>query len=204
MAIRCCDPPWPGGKDGHHVNDDAQLTRCALRAAHGDRSAAETFIRHTQQSVWRMLAHLTSRDVADDLAQETYARAFAALPRFRGDSSARTWLLVIARRVAADHLRQRRTRPTLVDTIDWQHRAEQNQARLPGLDESIALQQAMRSLTIERREAFVLTQITGLSYAEAAQVCGCRIGTIRSRVARARDDLRAALGTATGNDAATR
>ncbi|MDQ3987607.1 MAG: sigma-70 family RNA polymerase sigma factor, partial [Actinomycetota bacterium] len=148
--------------------------------------------------------HLTSRDVAEDLAQETYARAFTALPRFRGDSSARTWLLAIARRVAADHLRQRRTRPTLVDTVDWQRRAEQDQARLPGLDESIALQQAMRSLTIERREAFVLTQITGLSYAEAAQVCGCRIGTIRSRVARARDDLRAALGTAAGNDAATR
>ncbi len=185
------------------MNDDAQLTGCALRAAHGDRSAAETLIRHTQQSVWRMLAHLTSRDVAEDLAQETYARAFTALPRFRGDSSARTWLLAIARRVAADHLRQRRTRPTLVDTIDWQRQAEQDQSRLPGLDESIALQQAMRSLKIERREAFVLTQITGLSYAEAAQVCGCRIGTIRSRVARARDDLCAALGTATGNDAAT-
>ncbi|MGH3979817.1 MAG: sigma-70 family RNA polymerase sigma factor [Pseudonocardiaceae bacterium] len=186
------------------MNDEPHLTRCALRAAHGDRSAAETFIRHTQQSVWRMLTHLTSRDVAEDLTQETYARAFTALPRFRGNSSARTWLLAIARRVAADHLRQRRTRPTLVETTDWQRRAEHSQPRLPELDEGAALRQAMGSLTTERREAFVLTQITGLSYAEAAQVCGCRIGTIRSRVARARDDLRSALGSATDNDAATR
>ncbi len=186
------------------MTDDGQLTSLALRAAHGDRGAAETFIRHTQQSVWRLLAHLTSRDVAEDLAQETYARAFTALPRFRGDSSARTWLLAIARRVAADHLRQRRTRPALADATDWQHRAEQCQPRVPELAEGVALRQAMGSLVIERREAFVLTQLVGLSYAEAAQVCGCRIGTIRSRVARARDDLRAALGTASGNDAATR
>lgn len=186
------------------MNDDVQLTRCALRAAHGDHSATETFIRLTQQSVWRMLAHLASREVADDLTQETYARAFTALSRFRGDSSARTWLLAIARRVAADHIRQRRTRPTLVGSVDWQRRAEQNQPRVPELDEGLALRRAMGSLPAERLEAFVLTQITGLSYAEAAQVCGCRIGTIRSRVARARDDLRAALGATTDTDAATR
>lgn len=186
------------------MNDDGQLTRCALRAAHGDRRATETFIRLTQQAVWRMLAHLASRDVADDLTQETYARAFDALPRFRGDSSARTWLLAIARRVAADHIRQRRARPTLVESVDWQRRAEQSQPRVPDLDEGLALRQAMGTLTAERLEAFVLTQITGLSYAEAAQVCGCRIGTIRSRVARARDDLRVSLGATTDTDTATR
>ncbi len=184
--------------------DDGNLTQCALRAACGDHGAAETLIRHTQQSVWRMLANLTSPDVAEDLTQETYARAFAALTRFRGDSSARTWLLAIARRVAADHLRRRRARPTLVDGTDWQRRAEQRQPRLPELDEAVALRQALALLGLQRREAFVLTQITGLSYAEAAQVCDCRIGTIRSRVARARDDLRAALDTTSAGGAATR
>lgn len=186
---------------GQRVNDD--LTRCALRAAHGDHAAAETLIRQTQQSVWRMLANLTGPDVAADLTQETYARAFTSLTRFRGDSSARTWLLAIARRVAADHLRRRRARPSIVGGSDWQRRAEQRQPRLPELDEAVALRQALALLDLQRREAFVLTQITGLSYAEAAQVCGCHIGTIRSRVARARDDLRAALDTTTG-DAATR
>lgn len=186
------------------MNDDLELTRCALHAACGDHAAAETLIRHTQQSVWRMLANLTSPDAAEDLTQETYARALAALPRFRGDSSARTWLLAIARRVAADHLRQRRARPSIVGGADWQRRAEQRQARLPGLDEAVVLRQALALLSPQQREAFVLTQITGLSYAEAAQVCGCRVGTIRSRVARARDDLRAALDTTTGNDAASR
>jgi RNA polymerase sigma-70 factor (ECF subfamily) len=193
------------GKGPALVDDDGgQLTRCALRAAHGDRTAAETLVSQTQQSVWRMLAHLTSRDVAEDLTQETYARAFASLTRFRGDSSARTWLLAIARRVAADHLRRRRTRPAVVTAGDWQRRAEQNQPRLPGLEETIALRQALARLVPERREAFVLTQIIGLSYAEAAEVCDCRVGTIRSRVARARDDLRAALDTTNGCSAASR
>jgi len=177
------------------LGDEQQLTRWALRAAHGDHPAAEAFVVHTQRSVWRTLAHLTSREVADDLTQETYARAFAALARFRGDSSARTWLLSIARRVAADHLRRRRSRPVIHDRADWRVAAERHQGHLPGPDETVALRQALTLLAPERREAFVLTQITGLSYADAAEVCGCRIGTIRSRVARARDDLRAALGT---------
>lgn len=197
----------PGGHDGEGIGQrvkDLDLTRCALRAAHGDHTADENLIRQTQQTVWRMLANLTSPEVAEDLTQETYARAFAALTRFRGDSSALTWLLAITRRVAADHLRRRRARPTIVGGADWQRRADQRQPRLPELAEAVALRQALARLALQRREAFVLTQITGLSYAEAAQVCGCRIGTIRSRVARARDELRVALDTTTDGDAATR
>ena len=80
--------------------DDAQITSWALAAAAGDRAAAAAFIRATQQVVIRFLAHLVDPGDAEDLAQETYLRAMQALPRFVGRSSAKTWLLAIARRVA--------------------------------------------------------------------------------------------------------
>src|SRR4051794_41965251 len=79
-----------------------ELTQVALRARRGDAGAAAAFVRATQADVWRLCAHLGSPALADDLTQDTYARAFASLHRFLGRSSARTWLLSIARRACAD------------------------------------------------------------------------------------------------------
>ncbi len=87
------------------MDEPDELTAAALRARRGDAGAAEAFVRGTQGDVWRLCAHLGSRDTADDLTQETYARAFHSLHRFAGRSSARTWLLSIARRVCADAVR---------------------------------------------------------------------------------------------------
>jgi RNA polymerase sigma-70 factor (ECF subfamily) len=83
------------------MDDHDELTSVALRARRGDAAAAAAFVRATQADVWRLCAHLGSAATADDLTQETYARAFASLHRFLGRSSARTWLLSIARRTAA-------------------------------------------------------------------------------------------------------
>ncbi len=91
--------------------DDAVITEAALAARDGDRAAAARFVELTQQQVWRLLVHLADRGVAADLAQETYERAFGSLRRYRAESPARTWLLAIARHVAADHLRRRARRP---------------------------------------------------------------------------------------------
>jgi RNA polymerase sigma-70 factor, ECF subfamily len=161
-----------------------EVTMLALAARHGDMAAAASFVRATQPGVWRLCVHLGSRQIADDLTQETYARAFASLHRFAGRSSARTWLLSIARRVCADSVR-----------VAVRSRALQLEARLgPDHAETVALQQLLSALDPERREAFVLTQLVGLRYAEAAEVCGCPVGTIRSRVSRARADLVRAFG----------
>jgi RNA polymerase sigma-70 factor, ECF subfamily len=162
-----------------------EITAAALRARRGDASAAAQFVRATQTDVWRLCAHLGSRADADDLTQETYARAFRSLHRFAGRSSARTWLLSIARRVCADAVRSAvRARGVAAAPV-----------RLaPDPAESVTVRLLLGALDADRREAFVLTQLIGLSYAEAADVCGCPIGTIRSRVARARDDLIAAHG----------
>lgn len=175
--------------------DDAEITACALAARDGDQAALERFITATQREVWRCLAHLDSPATADDLTQETYLRALASLHTFSARSSVRTWLLAIARRVVIDQIRRAQARPRHVGVDDWRTTAERAQPTgLPGFDEGIALADLLDRLTAERRDAFVLTQISRLSYAEAAEVCGCPVGTIRSRVTRARDDLISLLG----------
>jgi RNA polymerase sigma-70 factor, ECF subfamily len=169
------------------MDDYDELTSAALRARRGDAAAATAFVRGTQADVWRLCAHLGSPAAADDLTQDTYARAFSSLHRFLGRSSARTWVLSIARRVCADAVRdaQRARRLELPDSRGGEDPAG-----------SVAMRALVAALEPERREAFVLTQVVGLSYAEAADVCSCPVGTIRSRVARARADLVDALGGA--------
>ena len=175
---------------GDPRNDDAPTTKLALAAGAGDREALATFIRLTQRDVYRFLSHLCARDEAEDLTQETYLRALRALPSFAGRSSARTWLLAIARRVAADQIRRNSARPRTTTVEDWDAVVAASPAqRRSGFDEGILLRELVAALEDDRRDAFVLTQILGLDYTAAAEVCGCPVGTIRSRVARAREDL---------------
>ncbi|WP_213457285.1 sigma-70 family RNA polymerase sigma factor [Rhizomonospora bruguierae] len=181
-------------RDG--VPDDDPVTRWALAAGRGDPAATTRFVRHTEDVVRRFLAHLNGQADVDDLVQETYLRAWRNLPGFTGRSSALTWLLVIARRVAIDHVRAARVRPrtTSLEQIpgvtDWRDDACATSARS---DDTVLVRRLLAELDPARREAFVLTQLLGMSYAEAAHISQCPIGTIRSRVARARDDLIAAL-----------
>ncbi|TQM85132.1 RNA polymerase sigma-70 factor (ECF subfamily) [Saccharothrix saharensis] len=183
------------------TDPDDEVTRWALRAARsGDRAALERFVRATQRDVWRFIAHLADVDVADDLAQETYARALASLRRFAGRSSARTWLLSIARRVVVDQIRMARSRPRLSPGADWERAADRRPVE-SGFEGVVELTVLLDALDPDRREALVLTQVLGLSYAEAAEIAGCPIGTIRSRVARAREDLVRATGRSDATEA---
>jgi RNA polymerase sigma-70 factor (ECF subfamily) len=163
------------------------LTALARAAAQGDRVATTAFVRRTQPEVWRVCARLGDRADADDLTQEVYLRALPALAQFRGEASARTWLLQIARHVCADHVRRSTRRRALASRLA--QRSPSSDLVEPSRTGELDLEEAIRSLAPDRREAFVLTQVTGLSYAEAAEVCEVPIGTIRSRVARARSDL---------------
>jgi RNA polymerase sigma-70 factor (ECF subfamily) len=167
------------------------LTALALAAGAGDRVATTAFVRRTQPEVWRVCARLGDRTDADDLTQEVYLRALPALAQFRGDASARTWLLQIARHVCADHVRRSTRRRALVARLTERSSAT-DLVEAPRTGE-LDLDEAISALDPDRREAFVLTQVSGLSYAEAAEVCDVPVGTIRSRVARARADLLDAL-----------
>ena len=163
-------------------DDDA--TRLALTAQGGDPIALAALVRATQSQVWRLCAALSDIDSADDLTQETYVRAMRALPGFAGRSTVRTWLLGIARRVCADHVRGLVRRRRLDERLA---------ARRPGAESDgsdlTALRDLLDRLPETQRSAFVLTQVVGLSYAEAAVVDNVAVGTIRSRVARAREHL---------------
>ncbi|WP_086562888.1 sigma-70 family RNA polymerase sigma factor [Streptomyces africanus] len=170
---------------------DDSVTAWALAARSGDPDAVDLFVRALHRDVRRYVTFLgADPQSADDLTQETFLRALGSLHRFEGRSSARTWLLSIARRAVIDSIRYRSTRPRLADTDDWQSAVERAQPRgLPGFDDRIALAELLDKLPDDRREAFVLTQLVGLPYAEAAGVSGCPVGTVRSRVARARTAL---------------
>jgi RNA polymerase sigma-70 factor (ECF subfamily) len=177
---------------GAPVDEDEdmdELERTAADAATGDPLAAAALVRATQSDVWRLCAALGDRQSADDLTQETYLRAFGSLHRFEGRSSVRTWLLTIARRVCADAVRSRRRRPVTLVPDDGDLEALGRPAGADGVAESATVTDLLARLDADRREAFVLTQLIGLPYAEAAEVAGCPVGTIRSRVARARADL---------------
>ncbi len=165
---------------------DAEATALALAAAAGDRPALGELIRLTHRDVWRFLAHLTDPDAADDLTQECYLRAMDALPSFRGDSPVRPWLLTIARRCAADAQRRAAARPRLAAGEADPDRCPHP---VPGPAGAVEIRRMLASLDADRREALVLTQVLGFTYAEAAEVIGVPIGTIRSRVARARAQL---------------
>jgi RNA polymerase sigma-70 factor, ECF subfamily len=169
------------------------LTELALAAGKGDRVALERFVVATQRDVWRFVAHLAGVGVADDLAQETYLRALPSLPYFAGRSSARTWLMSIARRVVVDHIRNVTSRPRTTGSVDWTDAADRRQAAVhgaaAGFEDLVEVNLLLDGLAPERREALVLTQVLGIPYAEAAEICEVPVGTIRSRVARAREDL---------------
>ena len=173
---------------------DDEVTRWALQARGGDRNALERFVRATQRDVWRFVAHLADVGVADDLAQETYLRALPSLRNFEARSSAMTWLLSIARRVVVDQVRMAQSRPRVSADVDWVQAADRGQGTSSGFTAIVELNVLLDGLVEDRREALVLTQVLGLGYAEAAEVVGCPIGTIRSRVARAREDLIRAAG----------
>ncbi|MCD9880751.1 sigma-70 family RNA polymerase sigma factor [Streptomyces guryensis] len=178
-------------KDDRSGALDESITAWALAARGGDAHAVDQFVRALQRDVQRYVAHLCADPQAvDDLAQDTFLRALGSLHRFEGRSSARAWLLSIARRAVIDSYRYAAARPRLSDVPDWQLAIELSQpCDLPGFDDGIALLDLIAALPDERREAFILTQLVGLPYAEAAEVGDCPIGTVRSRVARARASL---------------
>jgi len=171
---------------------DLPSRELALRAARGDGRALTEFVRATSRQVWRTCAFLVDRASADDLTQETYLRAVRSLPTYRAESEPVRWLLTIARRACADEIAHRQRARVITA---WARAAYRVSTIEPSLD--VELADAVARLPPERREAFLLTAIAGFSYTEAASLCACPIGTIRSRVARARAELIAGLDAPT-------
>jgi len=174
--------------------------RILARAKSGDPAACRAIVAAHQGRVFAQLGGML-RPVGrgawvEDLAQETFLRAFRALPRFEGPSgNLRAWLLTIATRVALNELRRRPSTFEELDTVA-EHRidAEQPSSSVPpGRMIGRGLEAAVRDLPDVYRAAFLLRELHGLEYAEIASALEVDLGTVKSRLSRARARLRAAL-----------
>ncbi len=178
------------------------------RARAGDEEAFEALVRRREAEVYRLCARvLGDRTEALDATQDTFLRVFRGLPSFRGEATFRTWVLGIAINVCRTRMasRKRRERHRWLRltqenaasgeevTLEIEDRAPGPEARARASELRHALERALASLRPEHRELILLHQMTGLEYEALARVLGVRLGTVKSRMARARAALRAAL-----------
>ena len=160
---------------------DHDADALARRAAAGDDDAFERLCAGIHHDVWRYCWSLTGdRHLADDATQETFLRATTAISRFRGDAPVRVWFVVLARRSVGHTIERLRRAPLPAEPVTAPVRDGTGYVDLGAL---------VTDLPPDARQAFVLTQMLGFSYADAAIAMDCAIGTIRSRVFRAKAAL---------------
>jgi RNA polymerase sigma-70 factor, ECF subfamily len=159
---------------------DAPDVELIARWRAGDERAATLLVERHATSVARYVASLGGRETLDEVVQDAFVRAFGSLESFRGDSSFRTWLFTIARRLVLDRRRARRRQRDTVDLQDGDLATEYS--ALDGLvaDEAQeTMQRAIERLTPTQREVFTLRINDGLSYKEIAEVVGTTEGAAR-------------------------
>ena len=168
-------------------------------AVAGDVDAFEALVRRHQSRIVSLARTLAGRgEDAEDLAQEVFVRVYKGLGRFRGESTFRTWLYQVAVNVArSHHARRRRERPVWIDSgadeaavFDPPDRADFEAAWLT----RDAVTRALDQLPEDLRLAVTLRDVHGLDYRDIAETTGAPIGTVESRIFRARRRLRIALG----------
>jgi len=181
---------------------DAQLVE---RAKGGDPKAFEMLVVKYQRRIERLIARMVRDvDLVQDIAQESFIRAYRALPQFRGDSAFYTWLYRIAVNTAKkalvdlkrDPLVTESARASINDDEDETSRVEREltdgetpEAVLASKEIAQAVNAAIEALSDDLRQAITLREIEGLSYDEIAELMNCPIGTVRSRIFRARESI---------------
>jgi RNA polymerase sigma factor (sigma-70 family) len=175
------------------------------RARHGDLKAYDELVRRYQERIYATVYHMTSNhEDANDLAQESFVKAFQALKSFKGGSSFYTWLYRIAVNKTINFLKQRKNRQHM-SLNDLDFNAEHNpdlvaliSDKTPRRDAGLSelqekLNAALLKLSESHRLAVVLHDVQGLSHEEIAKIMHCNIGTVRSRLFYARQQLQALL-----------
>ena len=174
---------------------DKELVR---RVQKGDQAAFDMLFTRYQVKIINLISrYVRDNEEVRDVAQEAFIKAYRALPRFRGDSAFYTWLYRIAINTAKNHLVSRSRRPpsTDVDVEDADYRDDADMLR-EGEDPESALsrdelqatiEQALADLPEDLRSALTLREFDGLSYEQIAQIMDCPVGTVRSRIFRARE-----------------
>jgi len=177
--------------------NDQQLVQ---RVQKGDKSAFDLLVLKYQHRVLKLVSRFVSDAAeAQDVAQEAFLKAYRALPSFRGDSAFYTWLYRIAINTAKNALVSNRRRPVdfdldLQDPDQYDRHAKLKEVDTPEgvlLTDEIreVVERAMQQLPEDLRTAIVLREIEGLSYEEIAEAMDCPVGTVRSRIFRAREAI---------------
>jgi RNA polymerase sigma-70 factor (ECF subfamily) len=176
------------------------------RVQKGDKGAFDLLVlKYEHKIVNLVMRYVRDQDIALDISQEAFIKAYRALPRFRGDSAFYTWLYRIAVNTAKNYLAAQRRRPADIE-LDLQDPDQYGlHAKLKETDtpEAVALsdelqeilERAIQALPEDLRTAIVLRELDGMSYEEIAQTMDCPVGTVRSRIFRARDAIGKKVGT---------
>jgi RNA polymerase sigma-70 factor (ECF subfamily) len=173
------------------------------RTVAGDPRAYELLVVKYQRRIERLIGRMVrDTDLVQDIAQETFIRAYRALGQFRGDAQFYTWLYRIAVNTAKKALVDLRRDPVVTETAlrnddEDETSAVENELTTEETPETVlaakeiaaAVNQAMQALPEELRQAIILREIEGLSYEEIAEAMNCPIGTVRSRIFRAREAI---------------
>jgi RNA polymerase sigma-70 factor (ECF subfamily) len=190
------------------MSDKASDISLVKRVQKGDKGAFDLLVLKYQHKIVNLvMRYVRDPELALDITQEAFIKAYRALPRFRGDSAFYTWMYRIAVNTAKNHLAAQRRRPMDIE-LDLQDPEQYDlHAKLKETDtpEGVTLSDELKE-TIERaiaalpedlRTAIILRELEGMSYEEIAQTMECPVGTVRSRIFRARDAIGKKVGPLT-------
>jgi len=190
------------------MSNQSSDKKLVKRVQRGDKGAFDLLVLKYQHKIVNLvMRYVRDPELALDITQEAFIKAYRALPRFRGDSAFYTWMYRIAVNTAKNHLAAQRRRPMNIE-LDLQDPEQYDlHAKLKETDtpESITLSNELKA-TVERaigalpedlRTAIILRELEGMSYEEIAQTMECPVGTVRSRIFRARDAINKKIGSLT-------
>jgi RNA polymerase sigma-70 factor (ECF subfamily) len=189
---------------------DAELV---ARVQRGDKKAFDLLVMKYQRKIMRLLSRMIrDQSEIEDVAQEAFIKAYRALPQFRGESAFYTWLYRIAINTARNWMASSSRRPSAPNAVENEDgetfNETDNLSDISTPESMVATREiaetvnaAIEGLPEELRTAIVLREIEGMSYEDIAQSMGCPIGTVRSRIFRAREAVAARLRPLLGNDA---
>lgn len=190
------------------MSNQSSDRKLVKRVQRGDKGAFDLLvIKYQHKIVNLVMRYVRDPELALDITQEAFIKAYRALPRFRGDSAFYTWMYRIAVNTAKNHLAAQRRRPMDVE-LDMQDPEQYDlHAKLKETDtpEGLALgnelkeivERAIAALPEDLRTAIILRELEGMSYEEIAQTMDCPVGTVRSRIFRARDAIGKKVGPLT-------
>jgi RNA polymerase sigma-70 factor (ECF subfamily) len=188
------------------MSNQASDLKLVKRVQKGDKGAFDLLVLKYQHKIVNLvMRYVRDPELSLDIAQEAFIKAYRALPRFRGDSAFYTWMYRIAVNTAKNHLAAQRRRPTdveldLQDPEQYELHAKLKETDTPeGVTLSNELRElvekAIAALPEDLRTAIVLRELDGMSYEEIAETMECPVGTVRSRIFRARDAIGKKIGS---------